>query len=211
MRCLKPAVCDPTELDQEAARSVLGEGEGPDGLPLPGTTPAAPEDSANSEEASELLRRLIGALAMLLIDRGCRGPYIASDPGFDTLLSLCHEGDLPARAAVVSAGSTVKYPTDTGSGGAGSRRAHPPIEALPEATTRRRRIGSARVLTGLVQRSAEARLSLVRSGSLGRVMALLNPLDKVTWFGDHAFDSSGKTLTPSPLRAGILTWLQLHY
>jgi hypothetical protein len=51
-------------------------------------------DSPVSESESlrsTFQRHLIGALAMLLVDRDCRRPCIALEPNFATLFELCKE------------------------------------------------------------------------------------------------------------------------
>ena len=139
---------------------IHGDGEGREDLPL---------ESASHEEAAELIRCLIGALAMLLIDRGCRDPYVALEPGMDTLFARCRQEDLPARRPRGGAGDGSPEPAPT---------SDPDSEELQQR--QRRRIAAAKVVPGLVQRSAEARLSLVRSGSLRHVIALINPSDEVS-------------------------------
>ena len=154
-----PGALDPDRGLDLDLNDIHGDGEGCED----------PLESASHEESAELIRCLIGALAMLLIDRGCRDPYVALEPGMDTLFALCRQEDLPARRPKGGAEDASPEPQPA---------SNPDSEELQQR--QRRRIASARVVTGLVQRSAEARLSLVRSGSLRHVIALINLSDEVS-------------------------------
>ena len=60
--------------------------------PDPATEAVEVEGGPVSESLrSTLQRHLIGALAMLLVDRDCRRPCIALEPNFATLFELCKD------------------------------------------------------------------------------------------------------------------------
>ncbi|KAG1678758.1 hypothetical protein FOA52_012798 [Chlamydomonas sp. UWO 241] len=99
-----------------------------------------PENAITQGKLAGLQHHLIGALAMLLVDRSCRAPYLAMEPSFTTLFLLC--ANLPGYEAEHAAA---------------------------------RREGCAKILTSLMQRDPEARRSLITTGSLKHVIALLNP------------------------------------
>lgn len=130
--------------------------------------PGAAFASGTPAQCATLQRRLLGALAMLLVDQCCRGPCVQLDPGFDTLLSLLRDDEDKEL------GQHRRHGLGSGEA-AGSRR-----EGTAAAAWRRqRRVGAARVLTGMLQRSHGARSSLVASGALQRVFNLLNRTGEV--------------------------------
>ena len=131
----------------------------------PGATFAS-ETSTPAQRAT-FQRRLLGALAMLLVDQCCRGPCVRLDPGFDTLFGLLRNDDREPHHHRQHHGLGLRETAGSGTEDA-------------VAWQRQRRVGAARVLTGMMQRSHGARTSLVASGALHRVFNLLNPTEEVS-------------------------------
>eukprot|EP00798_Chlamydomonas_sp_ICE-L_P023775 gene23775-9334_t len=99
-----------------------------------------PAGSATDTQRSLMQRNLLGGLAVLLIDRCCRRPYLSLEPDFHTLFGLLKD-----------------------------------LDDYAERDAQTRRETAAKVLASLVQRDADARHSLVSSGSLKSVLANIDP------------------------------------
>ena len=64
--------------------------------PPPNSKPSSEETplgTMTESQRSTMQKHLLGALAMLLVDRCCRRPYIHMEPDFNTLFSLCRNID----------------------------------------------------------------------------------------------------------------------
>ena len=86
--------------DPEPSASSVG-GKPTGGAELSEESLGLPEGGATETQRATLQKHLLGALAMLLVDRSCRRPYILLEPSFATLFELCKdlEGYRPEDAA----------------------------------------------------------------------------------------------------------------
>ncbi len=130
-------------------------------FPDPEPGESLPEGMVAESARARLQLHQLGALAVLLVDRCCRRPYLQQEGDFATLFAMCKQ--LPGY--------------------------RPQDEQI-------RRETSAKVLTSLMQRDGEARLALIRSGSLRQVLTLLNPQGALRVHGPSSGEQ-GPVLTRS--------------
>ena len=166
-----------------------------DPFPPSAAPPAADplKEGGADREKETLVQRLLGSLAMMLVDRSCRQPYILHEPDFSTLFTLCNGRGGHGMAAVgdsgkegrLAAGLDASKEEITGTAcaddgleswkaAAEAERDLSKIQERAESLLRER-VAAARVLTSMAQRDHDARMSLVRTGRLKDILALASP------------------------------------
>ncbi len=89
--CIKRSLKMPVMPDPPpgAIAGLMGDGEDGGGM----GAGMMPDGTATISQRATLQHHLVGALAMLLVDRCCRKPYITLEPNFGTLFELCKNLD----------------------------------------------------------------------------------------------------------------------